>query len=385
MQVVFSSPAPAEGLHDLRPVGPWPLPGTVPARNGRLPWMWACSRCGRSAGNSSRAKELARSPCGGAEWQLTAAKHSLELDSGEWRCSRCWLQVRPQHSAQTERQACPVGECTSGEGRWLRGEAGLRELFGRLRAVRHFCEPDAAGEEPPPQRCRVSEASPAAELGSGGSASIGSHAVAAGAQWAGSGGLGAGDVHRGGVAGATAAGTGQGSSQQSPAARVDSGSNPLAEAEGATARRALKLSSGAARNAEVAAEDDAACQPPGTAAAALGTADHCLPSAAAASGSCGSGDADTGTAGPPLFARLQPYMGHVVAFAGRNLWCLNCFEVPRSAHRSWRHGRCGGVRPPAAMPPASRDCLVRQPAACSGLQASVCARWAELAGDLRLQ
>ena len=51
MQVVFSSPAPAEGLHDLRPVGPWPLPGTVPARNGRLPWLWACSKvrpqCGR--------------------------------------------------------------------------------------------------------------------------------------------------------------------------------------------------------------------------------------------------------------------------------------------------------------------------------------------------
>jgi hypothetical protein len=161
MEVVFRSQAPAEGLHDLWPVGPWPLPGTVPARNGRVPWTWACLRCGRSAGDSSRAKELARKPCGGAEWQLAAAKHVLALDGTEWRCSRCLLQVRPQHTAQTERQACPVGECSAGGGRWLPGEAGLRELFGRLRAFRHFCTPEAEEDETPAQRSR--NGAPAAE------------------------------------------------------------------------------------------------------------------------------------------------------------------------------------------------------------------------------
>jgi hypothetical protein len=84
-------------------------------------------------------------------------------------------------------------------------------------------------------------------------------------------------------------------------------------------------------------------------------------------------------------AFLQAYEGHAVAFAGRSLWCLKCFEVPRSAHRSWRNGRCGGVRPPTAMPPALRDAVLRQPAACSKLHASIRARWAELAGALRLQ
>ena len=402
MQVVFSSPAPAEGLHDLRPVGPWPLPGTVPARNGRLPWLWACSSCGRSAGDSSRAKELARKPCGGAAWQLAEANHSLELVNGGWRCSRCLLRVRPQHTAQTERQACPVGEFTSGEGRWLQGEAGLRELFGRLRAFRHFCEPAEVDEEPPQQRCRVGQATPAAKH-------------------AGAGGPGAGAAPRCGAAGAIAPGAGQGSSQQFPEARVASGVNPLAEAEGATARRALKLSSAAASGASGPCVQQGSCilSPDCGGDNHYGNSQSCgisvlghvrastdsgydkltingevLSRSAGSQGVTPAPSANTAllpgglsmdVSGPPLFARLQPYTGHVVAFVGRSLWCLNCFEVPRSAHRSWKHGRCGGVRPPTAMPPALRDYLVRQPAACSGLQASVRARWAELAGDLRLQ
>ena len=89
--------------------------------------------------------------------------------------------------------------------------------------------------------------------------------------------------------------------------------------------------------------------------------------------------------GQPQPASLQAYEGHAVAFAGRSLWCLKCFEVPRSAHRSWRHGRCGGVRPPSVMPPVLRDSLLKQPAACPKLQASTRARWAVLAGALGLQ
>ena len=56
-----------------------------------------------------------------------------------------------------------------------------------------------------------------------------------------------------------------------------------------------------------------------------------------------------------FFASLQAYEGHAAAFIRRCLWCLKCFEVPGFAHRSWKHGRCGGVRPPTAIPPALVD------------------------------
>ena len=158
--------------------------------------------------------------------------------------------------------------------------------------------------------------------------------------------------------------------------------HPLAEAEGATARRALKLFGGAACGDEAATTAGAACgRLPGMAAAASVAAALGQPLEAASELHA---DAEPAL-GPSPLARLQPYMGHAVAYVGRSLWCLNCFEVPRSAHRSWRHGRCGGVRPPSTMPPALRDSVVRQPAACSGLQAGTRARWAVLAGALRLQ
>ena len=81
----------------------------------------------------------------------------------------------------------------------------------------------------------------------------------------------------------------------------------------------------------------------------------------------------------PFFV-LQPYPQHKVAYVGRNLWCLDCFEVPRSAHRSWRHGRCGGAKPPMSMPPALRDSILRQPLPCPKLQACIRSRWTVLAG-----
>ena len=85
----------------------------------------------------------------------------------------------------------------------------------------------------------------------------------------------------------------------------------------------------------------------------------------------------------PFFA-LRPYAQHKAAFVGRSLWCLDCFEAPGSAHRSWRHGRCGGAKPPMSMPPALRDCILRQPAACPKLQAGTRSRWTVLAGALGL-
>ena len=84
------------------------------------------------------------------------------------------------------------------------------------------------------------------------------------------------------------------------------------------------------------------------------------------------------------FFLLQPYAAHKPAFVGRSLWCLDCFEMPGSAHRSWRHGRCGGPKPPTTMPPALRDGILRQSAVCPKLQASTRGRWAVLAGALGL-
>ena len=86
----------------------------------------------------------------------------------------------------------------------------------------------------------------------------------------------------------------------------------------------------------------------------------------------------------PFFS-LRPYTSHKPAFVGRSLWCLDCFEVPGSAHRSWRHGRCGGPKPPMTMPPALRDGIFRQSAACPKLQACTRSRWTVLAGALGLQ
>ena len=201
-------------------------------------------------------------------------------------------------------------------------------LFGRLRAFRHFCEQEAR-EEPPLQKRRLGQVNPAA----------------AGGLKEGSEGLVAGGLPGGGAAGAAdaaAPAAGQGPPQQCLVANAAGSPCPLAAAEGADARRALKQARGAAGE-----PDESVCTSP----------PDCL----------------------------QPYLGHAVAFAGRSLWCLYCFEVPGSAHRSWRHGRCGGVRPPSAMPPALRDFFVRQPATCSGLRGSIRARWQELAGDQRLR
>ena len=132
MEAVFLSEAPADGIHDLRPLGPWPLPGTVPSKDGRVPGLWGCTRCSRLAGNTSRAKVLARQPCSGAEWVATPATHTLELDGEQWRCSRCLLAVRPQHAAQSGRQACPVPELALAGAHWPAGELGLRNVLGRL-------------------------------------------------------------------------------------------------------------------------------------------------------------------------------------------------------------------------------------------------------------
>jgi hypothetical protein len=84
----------------------------------------------------------------------------------------------------------------------------------------------------------------------------------------------------------------------------------------------------------------------------------------------------------PSPVSLHAYKGHAVAFLGRNLWCLECFQAPGKAHRSWRHGRCDGTRPAAAMPAALRHALARQAEATPELPKRTRDRWTELVGAL---
>ena len=425
-QAVVGSVGPAIGIHDLRPTGLWPAAGTVAAKNGRIPGAWGCARCNKAASDTSRARELARKPCGGAEWAATAVCHTLVAEAGQWRCTRCQLGVRPQHAAQCERQRCPVPAITAAGNPWPEGEAGLREVLGRIRAFRHYCSPQAAVEEPadadePVQQQQVHAQLPCARF-----QQIRRHAVdqvvgglvEGPGQAAGGPGSQRSDASSGGAepplrkrrleaekeqqlfgrsAASTASGSGAASSGHGTAADR---ANPLAVAGGAQERRNLKqggLPEAEGPEAELAAvpclEGAAAMRawkcPGHDPEARVG---HCPEAraggvayvAGATEGQECPGSAASANAEPPRFS-LQAYEGHAVAFVGRNLWCLKCFEVPRSAHRSWKHGRCGGVRPPTAMPPALRDGMLRQSAACPKLHASTRARWAVLAGALGLQ
>jgi hypothetical protein len=268
----------------------------------------------------------------------TPAVHCLELDGEHWRCSRCWLAVRPQHAAQSGRQSCPVPVLTLAGIRWLAGEDGLREVLGRLRAFRHFCSPEEVAVEP-----AAALDLPAAV----GAAAAGPFSQQQSLQ----------QQCLGQLAGLPAV--------------VAEGAGPLAKAADADVRRQLKRGDAAPLAAAVAAVAPVALAAEGAVQEAA-----CEPSVPR--------DRPLSPFSvPALF--LPPYAQHKVVFVGRNLWCLDCFEVPRSSHRSWRHGRCGGSRSPTFMPPALMDGIRRQGAVCSKLHAGIAARWSVLAGALGLQ
>ena len=111
---VLEDAAPLEGVHDLRPPGPWPAEGSLTATNGRLPGLWNCWVCGKGAADSSRAVALARKPCGAAAWQSEPACHDLQDHGSGLRCTRCLLQVSQQHAGQVSRSKCPVPVLTRG-------------------------------------------------------------------------------------------------------------------------------------------------------------------------------------------------------------------------------------------------------------------------------
>jgi hypothetical protein len=332
-RAVEESPEPAAGIHDHRPVEPWPAMGSGVVKNGRLAGQWHCTRCGRKAADTSRALLLARSCCGGAAWEAVAGCHVPEAVAGGWRCTRCRLAIRPQHVAQASTQHCPVPCLSAGGGPWAAGELSLREVLGRVRAYRFYCTHKEAAVAP----------SAAADAGGG--------AAPAGA---------------------------------------------LEEAEPAARRRRL---------------DGARCWVPGDrrprsqlgfgSAGAAGVlpgvpSSSCASIAAAGPAEPVRSEREAQQCSPCFAARvdvksqvkasltaaLLAYKGHAAAHVGRNLWCLDCFQAPGSAHRSWRHGKCEGTLPMHAMPAALRHAIARQPGPTQELPSRTRLRWVELAGAL---
>ena len=143
---VLADEATEDGIHDLKPFGPWPAAGSMPPVNGRVPGVWGCSRCGKTAADTSRVCQAVRLPCGQPAWQAAGDVHDLAEENGGTRCSRCRLGVAPHHVWQSERQRCPVPVLTRQGERWQAGEASIRAVLGRVRAYRRWCCPEAAGE-----------------------------------------------------------------------------------------------------------------------------------------------------------------------------------------------------------------------------------------------
>jgi hypothetical protein len=132
------------GVHDLRPVGPWPAEGSVQVLNGRVPGVWVCSCCGKKASDTSRAGELAKKPCGEAQWQSSAVAHELLAGAGGLSCRRCLLAFQPQHAGQAGGAQCPVPQLTCEGLHWPEGEASVRAVLGRLRGYRMWCRAPTA-------------------------------------------------------------------------------------------------------------------------------------------------------------------------------------------------------------------------------------------------
>jgi len=361
---VESSPQPAEGIHDLRPKV-WPAAGSGVVKNGRMAGAWECTRCARKAADTSRAVQLARTRCGEHDWEATFVPHHLVGDARGWSCSRCRLTVRPQHAAQASTQRCPVPSLNRGGTAWPDGESSLREVLGRVKAFRHYCTPreaevpaeatpadgGAAPAEPAAQRRRMGAQCwvpgsrlPMLRVGPSECDPMEFVFDAGGAADAGSAAGGVGGLAAGSVVGAVAA-SGPGVPDAGPGEDAEPG------------------------------ELDAV---PGVSEVAVSSA----PLLPGVHFSCLGGASPQHPQVVPCSLPLQAYKGHAVAFVGRNLWCLDCFQAPGKAHRSWRHGRCEGIRPLAALPAALRHAIARQAGATPELPSRTRDRWTELAGAL---
>jgi ribonuclease HI len=112
-----SGEAPA-GCHNLQATngpfaewGKWAKP-----RNGTVQLSMHCTKCHKTAHNSSRWMNLMRTRCGGDIIQWCKERHELELaEGGKWSCARCGLVVSSGGKAHAEHSNCPV---------WVANQAG---------------------------------------------------------------------------------------------------------------------------------------------------------------------------------------------------------------------------------------------------------------------
>ena len=161
-----------EGFHDLWPLGPWPLPGTCVAKDGRLKWPWICRTCGARAGDTSRAVVLARTRCGLLSWEAAPSRHAVvQRGVDSYACDRCGRLADASHRKSLEESFCPARSVTRDGVEWAQGSLALADLMGRLPAFRRWAEPDPgvreAPEAPPPLLQQVAEAAPVSPAAAG--------------------------------------------------------------------------------------------------------------------------------------------------------------------------------------------------------------------------
>ena len=408
---------PVAGLHHLVVQGPWPVPGSCKAVNGRMAGQWSCTGCGRRAGDSSRAGALARTPCGAAVWAAQAAVHELHELDGVFRCSRCGLHTTAQHAGQASRARCPVPSLQRDGHAWPEGEASLQSLLGQICGYRRWCEApvvaeveaEATAHQQP--LCTASSEEPTVASSHCGRNRTLPVDVAGGCALTGLqrplGGL---KCLLGGLKVPAAEPAAKKPRLEDGAGRLwvaaAVGPAPLAAAAGPVERRQLKRA--AHRPAEGAAEPLAASQ---AAAAARAECSSISVAALVATWSRG-GSSSFGDAvlpacvpvpvvlvpvqpvqlvpinavqleprpelaapppsrakrarmacavqsGPPALS-WQPYSCHKALRLGRSgLWCLSCFSQPVGDYRVWLRERCSDERPPSAAPSRLSAALLR--------------------------
>ena len=159
------------GIHNMvAEHGPGGPLGWTKTAAGTLQCKWACSACGKKAGNSSRLLEVLRQPCGEPAGQCTWEKvnHITEIVSDRVACTRCG--TTRQRYVHLSGQACPVRQCrraaaevpegTAIYGTWIRT---IQAMHAHQRAVQ---EPGGAAA--------AAAAAPAAAAGpaGGGAAAV---------------------------------------------------------------------------------------------------------------------------------------------------------------------------------------------------------------------
>jgi hypothetical protein len=114
--VVGACGRPPDGCHHLQAAtgphlewGKWNKP-----TNGVMQFTMHCSKCGKSAHNSTRWGLLMRTNCGAHNIQWNAERHELVAvaATGKWACSRCGLHATVSTKANIERAKCPVWVAT---------------------------------------------------------------------------------------------------------------------------------------------------------------------------------------------------------------------------------------------------------------------------------